>query len=203
MLTILIPVRPFAHGKSRLAGVLDEQARRHLNERLFAHVLGIACETVGAARCLVVSRSGEVRTRAEVVGAAALDEGPDDRPSDLNAALDRGRDAAIAAGASTIITVSTDLPLLAAEDLAALIAVGQTARLVVAPDRHGLGTNALKIADPARFRFAYGAGSRAAHAAQADDVVSLMRRGLSHDLDDPGDLALLKSWRAPVPRRAP
>jgi 2-phospho-L-lactate/phosphoenolpyruvate guanylyltransferase len=189
MLTVVIPVREFELGKSRLAGVIDISAREALNRRLFAHVLDTACRTVGAANCLVVSRSAEARVAAVTAGARALVE----RGSDLNSALDQARDIALITGTSGLVTLSTDLPLLTIDDLSALIAAGRSSQLVIAPDRHGVGTNALYLGKPDTFRFCYGFGSRAAHAGQADSSVMVMRRGLSHDLDQPDELALLAS----------
>jgi 2-phospho-L-lactate/phosphoenolpyruvate guanylyltransferase len=184
--TIVIPVRPFEQGKSRLAGVLAGPARVALNRHLFAHVLETACQVVGAAHCLVVSRSDEALAQAEALGARAIVE----RGNGLNAALAQARDAAVAAGAGAVVTLSTDLPLLGPDDVQALIALGQSCELVIASDRRGIGTNGLCLPDAAGFRFAYGIGSCAAHASQASRARILVRPGLACDLDVPDDLAL-------------
>lgn len=187
--TVLLPVREFDLGKSRLAGALGPDQRRALNRRFFEHVLGISIAVVGAARCLVVSRSSEVGALAQAAGAGTLAE----HGHDLNAALAQGRDAVWhGGGGGALLTLSTDLPHLHADDLRALIAAGQHADVVIATDRHGTGTNALWLARPAAFHFHYGQASRAAHEAEAAGSgwshTVLVRRGLSHDIDLPAEL---------------
>ena len=54
-LWLVVPVRPLTEGKSRLAPVLDADARRRLNERFLLSTLDIATALVGPARVLVVS----------------------------------------------------------------------------------------------------------------------------------------------------
>ena len=51
----VIPVKPFALGKSRLAGVLDAPSRTALNRKLFDHVFGTAVAGLGANRVAVVT----------------------------------------------------------------------------------------------------------------------------------------------------
>ena len=65
--------------------------------------------------------------------------------------------------------------------------------MVVVPDRHGRGTNALLLSPPDAIKFAFGNDSRAAHqaAARAAGALSLEVDGpLSLDLDLPEDLTL-------------
>lgn len=187
---VIIPVRPFELGKSRLAGTLGPVARHRLNRALFDHVLGVASAVVGAGRCLVVSGAEEVLARADAAGAPGLAE----RGDGLNPALHQARDAALATGAEIVVTLSTDLPLLDAGDLDALIDAGRSHPVVIATDRHGTGTNALWLAGPRGFRFRYGPGSRAAHEAEAiargTNAAVVTRHGLSHDIDEPADLRL-------------
>ena len=75
--------------------------------------------------------------------------------------------------------------------------------VVLVPDRHGTGTNALLLAPPNVVAFQFGEGSRAAHAASAtatgasyleldgplsfdvdtpDDLLEADRRGLDHEM---------------------
>ena len=51
----VIPVKPFALGKSRLAGVLDAPSRTALNRKLFDHVFDTAVAGLGANRVAVVT----------------------------------------------------------------------------------------------------------------------------------------------------
>ena len=63
--------------------------------------------------------------------------------------------------------------------------------VVLVPDRHGTGTNALLVAPPNAIPFRFGEGSRAAHAeaARAAGASYLELDGpLSFDVDTPDDL---------------
>jgi 2-phospho-L-lactate guanylyltransferase len=63
----------------------------------------------------------------------------------------------------------------------------------VAPDRLGTGTNGLALSPPGVIGFRFGAGSFAAHRAEAAaaglEPVIVTRPGLAFDLDTPEDLA--------------
>ncbi len=63
--------------------------------------------------------------------------------------------------------------------------------VVLVPDRHGSGTNALLLAPPNAIDFRFGEGSRAAHAAAAEAAGATyveLDGPLSFDLDTPEDL---------------
>lgn len=70
-----------------------------------------------------------------------------------------------------------------------------TADVVAATDRAGIGTNALLLRRPALIDYAFGADSLALHHARATAnglrFAVVRREGLSADLDEPHDLALL------------
>jgi 2-phospho-L-lactate guanylyltransferase len=74
--------------------------------------------------------------------------------------------------------------------LDALPAAGGVA---IAPDRAGRGTNGLALRPPDAIGFRFGAGSFAAHRADAEaagvPLVEVHRPGLEFDLDTPADLA--------------
>jgi 2-phospho-L-lactate guanylyltransferase len=186
---ILIPVRPFAEGKTRLATVLGPAERTALNRRFFDHVFGVACQAVGPARCIVVSRSAEVRDLAEAAGArAAVETG-----NDLNAALTQGA-GEVPAG-EAVLVLSTDLPGLGVDDVAAMMAAGAAADVVIAPDRSGMGTNALFLRRPGLIPFQYGRDSFSGHSSAVVVAEQTLRRvdrsGLAMDIDTPEQLAEL------------
>jgi 2-phospho-L-lactate guanylyltransferase len=63
--------------------------------------------------------------------------------------------------------------------------------VVLVPDRHGSGTNALLLAPPTAIDFSFGEGSRVAHAAAAEAAgATYLELGgpLSFDVDTPDDL---------------
>jgi 2-phospho-L-lactate guanylyltransferase len=71
--------------------------------------------------------------------------------------------------------------------------------VVLVPDRHGRGTNALLVAPPDAIEFGFGGDSRRAHAACAADAGARfveLDGPLSLDIDTPDDLLLVEQ-RAP------
>lgn len=186
---ILIPVRPFEEGKTRLATVLGPAERTALNRRFFDHVFGVACQAVGPARCIVVSRSAEVRDLAERAGARAVVEAG----NDLNAALTQGA-GEVPAG-EAVLVLSTDLPGLGVDDIEAMIKAGERADIAIAPDAPARGTNALMLRRVDLIPFRYGPDSFAAHieaAAVAEVTIErVYRPGLAMDVDTPDQLALM------------
>ena len=179
-LRLIIPVKPFAEAKQRLSPVLNPLQRAQLAERMFLHVFRVAKSCFGAANLVVVSRSDEVLAITRSEGAVAVQE---EIPSNLNASLAQ---ALRASGASRVLVVASDLPLLGADDLAEMA----EQPCAIAPDRHNRGTNALLW--PAQLTFSFGENSFARHriiAATADLVpTTIARRGLAHDVDQPEDL---------------
>jgi 2-phospho-L-lactate guanylyltransferase len=120
----------------------------------------------------------------------------------LNAAIEIGRRWAAARGASGILVLFGDLPLLTGADVRNL--VRRDAPVVLAPDRHGSGTNALLLRlgrspDGRPFTFHFGAGSYAAHVAEAHrlglEAATSISSGTALDLDTPDDLQVL-GWAA-------
>jgi 2-phospho-L-lactate guanylyltransferase len=112
----------------------------------------------------------------------------------LNAAIDLGRHFGVEHEVDRLVTISADLPLLNVADLLAL--ADSTTDVVVAPDRSGMGTNALVLTGDralARFRVHFGHGSRDLHVAEAlKRHLSVSERaidGIAFDLDTPEDWA--------------
>lgn len=190
---ILIPVKPFAEGKSRLAPVLDAAARAALARKLFTHVLTQALELRGEADVLVVSRDEDALARARAAGAGALREVCEGHnPALAQALLDLDRQQR-----APVLIVSSDLPWLAPDDLRVMLAPPAGVSVMIATDLEGQGTNALYLAHPALLRLRFGEGSRALHEAEAAKAalgcMVMQREGLARDIDTPDDLHILLS----------
>jgi 2-phospho-L-lactate guanylyltransferase len=189
-LRIIIPAKPFAEAKQRLSPALNPPARARLAEELFRHVLATALAMACVRAVIVVSRGHEVLTLAEDMGATGVAEASH---GDLNGALWQAAEFARAHGASKILVLASDLPLLCESDLAALIAE----TCAIAPDRLGRGTNALLWPAIPTLGFHFGDNSFAHHCAAARgagvDPKIISRAGLAHDVDFPSDLFDLPS----------
>jgi 2-phospho-L-lactate/phosphoenolpyruvate guanylyltransferase len=197
-IVVVVPVGTLDGAKSRLGETLDAEERRDLATRLLSRTLEAALATPGVDEVLVVTPDDEVRQLAARAGARPIRQ----RSQGLNAGLRQARDEVLAAGASALLVVPIDLPLISPEALHQVLAPldDPTRPLVVlVPDRHGRGTNALLVAPPDAIEFGFGGDSRRAHAACAADAGARfveLDGPLSLDIDTPADL-LLVGERAP------
>lgn len=187
--TIYVLARDPVGAKTRLAPELDAGARTRLASAMLEDVLaaagGIGDELV------VVTDARSIEPVAARAGATTLRLAPGGTNTAAVAAF---RDAA-ARDRATALVLAADLPLLSPDDVAALFAASSSSPVVVAPDRHGRGTNALLLTPPAAIAPAFGPGSLAAHRERASRAglrsAEVVRRGLSHDVDEIDDLRLV------------
>jgi len=189
----VVPVKPLRRGKSRLAAVLDDEERYRLNCYLFTHTLKVLKQVPELERILVVSRDTAALALAREHGAHTLQEPSD---SQLNLALKRTTVLLRSTAVSTVVILPADLPLLAVEDVQALLAaLPEPEGLVLAPNAQETGTNGLAVRPPDRVEYRYGPNSFAQHLAYAREVglpVAIVRRpGLQYDVDWPEDLRLV------------
>jgi len=186
--TVVIPVKPFALAKTRLAPALDARARAALARACFGQVLAAARAATTADRIEVHSSCPQVLAMAG--GAAVAESG-----CGLNAVLAAARSASEARGDRAMIALFADLPLLQPAEIDALIAATLRDGLALAPDRAGLGTNALGLRRGVPLPFRFGPGSLAAFMAEARSTgrtaALIDRAGLASDVDVPADLALI------------
>jgi 2-phospho-L-lactate/phosphoenolpyruvate guanylyltransferase len=189
---VVIPVRTFEGAKSRLGAVLDAEERRDLVERLLRRTVAAALATPGVSDVVVVSPDPEVLAVASTAGARPLLQ----VSRGLNPALQEAR---AVISAERLLVIPADLPAVGPGALAAVLAAGDAAgapSVVLAPDRHGRGTNALLLAPPDVIDPAFGGDSRAAHAwlaSSADAAYTEVSGALSLDIDTPDDLLLAEA----------
>jgi len=200
----VLPVRGLSDGKERLGSALDAEEREAL-------ILGMLLTTLGALRGCpavlavhVVTRDATLRRLVAREGAVAVAEEEGDG---LNGAVRAGRRSAVAAGASAVLCLPVDLPLLTPASLNVLLDAADAAlaagrgrkAVVVAPSDVGGGTNALLLCPPDVIEPAFGVDSLAAHvraAAAADASLQLVVEStLGFDLDTPEDLERLDAAR--------
>lgn len=197
----ILPVKPFRHAKSRLSEVLGPAERVALVRTLLIRTLAVLAQTPGIAQRLVISRDAEALAVARQQGALTMSESGTGF-LDLNVALRRATFVARASGASAVLIVPGDLPQVTPADMEALLELDAPGRRVIlAPDRHEAGTNALLVGPPGLIAYAFGAGSFLAHVAQAEAAparLSIVRRpGLAFDLDTPADWQLNQGYTSP------
>jgi 2-phospho-L-lactate guanylyltransferase len=190
----ILPMKSFENAKRRLSESLDATPRRTLVEAMFSDVL------VALRRCrlvdqvmVVTSHHGAERIAAGY-GALVLE---DDEQGHNNAAS-LGVERALALGADRVLMVPGDCPLLAPDDIDQLIGHQASERsLLIVPDRHGSGTNALLVTPPHAIAPAFGPGSRERHEAAGRaagvEVQTVEVTSLSLDVDTLEDLAAVEA----------
>ncbi len=197
---VIVPHRGVNEGKSRLSTVLQPAARAKLNRWLLARTLRVVRAWLGdAQRCVLVSPCEVTLALARKAGAIALPEHTSKQASSggLNAALSQAAaHAAATLGAQRLLILPCDLPRLEVEALAAMEMLPVLGKdVVIAPDRHFKGTNALLV-DASVRKFAFGKDSYARHIAQGEArgvrTFPCINAALAFDLDTPEDLA---EWR--------
>lgn len=193
MEAILIPVKRLSEAKERLAGVLDPPARRRLALAMLGDVLGAAGGW--PLRAVVTSDADAASLAIEAGWDVVGDPG-----TGLNGAVGTGTAALATAGATALLVLPFDVPLVTAGELAALF--GSEAEVVVARSDDG-GTTGLLRRPPEAIAPSFGPGSADAHARAAAAAgirfASLRLPGLRLDVDDAGDLRRLAASPARNP----
>jgi 2-phospho-L-lactate/phosphoenolpyruvate guanylyltransferase len=178
---VLIPVKAFSDAKRRLAPVLSDHDRLALVRQMAEQVLRSAVPLPVA----VVCDDTEVADWARQLGALVVWE-----PG-------RGLNGAVEAGTEQLSRMGVEQVTVAHGDLPRATGLGRLesfAGITLVPDRHGDGTNVLRLPTNCGFRFAYGPGSFARHLAECDRLGLPIRvlhdQFLGHDVDWPADLEI-------------
>ena len=184
----ILPVKRFEQAKQRLS----VPARSSLAATMAGKVMNALAEARSLDGVLVVTGD---ETAADGARQLAFDVVPEPSVDGHVAAALLGIERARVLGARRVLLVPGDCPLLSGADVDALLGRHDGPGVVVVPDRHGTGTNALLLEPPGAIRPAFGPGSRERHerlAAAAgvrctvDDVPSL-----AYDVDTAEDYAVL------------
>jgi 2-phospho-L-lactate guanylyltransferase len=188
----LVPVKALSRAKSRLAETLDPAARARLMHDTLRRTLHALKQVQAIRDVVVITRDDEVSRWATEWGAQVVRE----HGEGLNESLREARTNFLSADA--LLVTPADLGWPAVEDIEAMIALAaDVPSVVIAPDRHERGTNALLLRPPDVIDFCFGTDSAAQHAARASEkgITPQWYRSssLSLDVDDPEDLALYEA----------
>ncbi len=196
----VIPVKSFAHAKSRLTH-LSESSRRALARSLFVHVIECARACTSIAGILVLTNGDDVHQAAHTHGADVLRDTADadadtdaTRPGHLGRVVDTGLTNLEARGVTSALVLMSDLPHLSTDDIDHLVEHAHAHALVIAPDHHEQGTNALALPLHRGLRTCFGRpDSLARHRALATssglDAYMYRTRSVALDIDWPADMA--------------
>lgn len=188
-LMAIVPVKPLADAKTRLAGVLSETERVALAEKLLRRTLLKLTRARGLDRVCVISRDETVLKIAREFGAWSIVESH----NELNRALEQARMVCMANGAQAVLIVPADLPQVRVRDIEKMIASGEHAPcMVIASAQRDGGTNALLLHPANAIEFQFGENSFAKHCAAAGraglKIAHYDSETIAFDLDIPEDL---------------
>jgi 2-phospho-L-lactate guanylyltransferase len=182
----ILPVKTFGRAKQRLTGAFDD--RPALAAAMVADVLETLTAIDAIDHVIVVTAEPRAAAIAREAGARVVHD-----------PLEAGQSAAALLGiaeaeAERVLLVPGDCPSLDADEVLTLLSCPEP--VVIVPDRHGTGTNALLLTPPDVMRPSFGEGSFARHTALAGGAPRVVEiPSLCHDVDTPQDLAALR--RAP------
>lgn len=191
MIFAVLPVKNPQNAKRRLSGFLLPAQRETLARLLFKQTLAALCQADGIDRVAVVTSDSSVAEYARRSGTLVFDE---HEQLSHSVSADAACLRAIEMGASTVLLVPIDLPLVTPADFSQLASAARPGVIVV-PSADGTGTNALVRTPPDVIESRFGPGSCRAHLDQARSkgvhAEVLRLRGLMFDIDTPEDVAEL------------
>jgi 2-phospho-L-lactate/phosphoenolpyruvate guanylyltransferase len=192
----ILPVKRFARAKQRLGASVADELRLALAGAMVADVMSALSRTAALERTIVVTAEDSVADAARELGATVV---ADALESSQSAAAAIGIERALADGVERALCVPGDCPALDPDELQALLADDRRERghrVVVVPDRHGTGTNALLLSPPTAIAPSFGPGSCERHLAlaRASGAAGRVARpsSLLLDVDTGADLAALR-----------
>ena len=189
MIFALLPVKSPHNAKKRLTGFLSAEQREKLARILYKQTLGALCQADGIDRVVVVTNDSGVAEHARSSGALVFEE---NEQVSHSVSADAACLRAIELGATTVLLVPIDVPLVTPADFSRLAAAARPG-LIVVPSADGTGTNAMVRTPPDVIESRFGPGSCRAHLDQARlknvpaDILRLP--GLMFDVDTPEDVA--------------
>jgi 2-phospho-L-lactate guanylyltransferase len=186
----ILPVKGFGAAKQRLAESLGAGSRQALAQAMFTDVLSSVRHVPELDEITVVTSD---RTAESAAGGHGVRVLPDTAQAGQSAAALIGIRHALSEGYDRVLLLPGDTPLVQPGDLAGLLT--GTSEVVIVPDRHGTGTNALLLTPPDALEPSFGEGSFARHVEAAEHAGVPYRvesiRTLALDVDTPDDLAEL------------
>lgn len=183
---VIVPVKPPARAKSRLAPLGDD-VRRTLAGALARDTVTAALACPAVAVVVVVTDDPLLGRELGALGTHVV---PDGAVDDLNLTL-RQAGAELARLRPDLATavLCADLPALRADELTLALSLAVPHPAAFVADAAGKGTTLLTATDPARFDPRFGPGSRRLHAeAGAHEIRDPLLATLRLDVDTPDDL---------------
>lgn len=189
----VLPVKSFGSAKQRLAPLLGAGSRHALAQAMFQDVLSSLRKVPAIEQIVIVASEPSVEYAADERVVLL----PDDEQDGQSAATLTGIRWAASAGFDRVLLVPGDTPLLSVDELTAMLEAAESGatQVVIVPDRHGTGTNALLMSPPDAIEPSFGPDSLARHVKAAEDAGVSHRvervASLGFDVDTQDDLAVV------------
>jgi 2-phospho-L-lactate guanylyltransferase len=191
-LHVVVPVKDTSAAKGRLAEVLEPAARSALALAMLEDVLAALAQVPEIDEIVVVTIDSAATVLAESYGARVSALGATNGHTGAVNAAARALDPA----ADAMLTLPGDVPLVRADDVAAILAAHEGDRgFTIVPSHDELGSNAILCSPPGVVALRFGDDSffphlAAARAAGVEPAVVYAPR-IALDVDCPTDLAAL------------
>ncbi|MER6164759.1 2-phospho-L-lactate guanylyltransferase [Streptomyces violaceorubidus] len=187
--TLVVPVKPLARAKSRLADTADDGVRPGLALAFAQDTVAAALACPAVADVAVVTDDARAGRELAALGAGIV---PDEPGGGLNAALAHGAATVRASRPeSPVAALNADLPALRPAELARVLSAATQFPRAFLPDAAGIGTTLLAAAPGHELAPAFGTDSRARH--RASGAVELSPGAVDsvrQDVDTGADLRL-------------
>lgn len=193
-LAAIVPFRGLEGGKQRLRPLFDEEQRATLTQRMLDRVVQALTSSGVIAAVAVVTLDARLEPLLGRFGSHVVMVAQSAAQPGLIGGLEIGLGWVRDQGVTGLLVISADLPMLTGRDLQQMVA--RDAAVVIAPDRHLTGTNALllrldSLPGERPFRFKFGIESYARHVAEAEsqgvEIATALATGTMFDLDTPDD----------------
>ncbi len=193
---VIIPVKRLDNAKSRLSSLLTDDERKQFCLKMLEDVLRTVKSTKRPHETVVVSKDPMVSEIAKIFDVAYLKE----RKRGLNKTVSEIVDWCVERGATSVLVLPADIPLVVPTDLNKILSLGEEASMVISPSRNGKGTNALLLTPPNVSPTFYGPRSFQRHIKEATKLKISFRRyrspRIALDIDTTGDLTYFISLKA-------
>jgi 2-phospho-L-lactate/phosphoenolpyruvate guanylyltransferase len=177
----ILPVKSFGAAKQRLSDLLGAGSRQALAQAMFADVLG-SLARVEAVEATVVVTSDRLAESLALARQVQVLRDPVDAGQSVAALT--GIRHALKVGYERALLVPGDTPLLDPRELVRLLEGAPPHGVVIVPDRHGSGTNALVLSPPDAIDPSFGPDSLERH------LDAARSSGLAHSVEELPSLAL-------------
>ena len=190
---MVVPIKAFTSAKTRLSARYDADQRACLAQASAERVLRAVADCHSVDHRIAVVDSDAAAKMALYHGFEVM------RRSDIygqSAAVGAGFHRAMERGATSVLTVSADVPLLRARDIEEMLKP-KPPILVMVSDLQGVGTNALRLDPAIDMRLHFGPDSLALHRREAADlklpVKVIDNPRVRIDIDTPEDIDALET----------